>query len=319
VQPFNVDRHTTGLPTWLVSKLAQYQGILQRNWRPARRAQNIHRFWSGHLRMWRFFCGQCGVRQIDELKKEHVFAFIDARLATGRANSGINTDLSNLRAFLRFLQEEELNVDNALFHLPGLKQPDSLPRALTDEQMSKVRDEMTVRITASGSLARQREALMAQAAFNLLWQGGLRLGEVEELRLQDLDLANRLLIVRDGKGLKDRVVYLSEAVMDTLRNYLAVREKAASDQVFLYRNAPLKKDLLRRRLKAAGEQVGVKVKIHGLRHTCATELLNAGCPVTSIQAILGHKKLDTTMIYARVHDKTVEQDYFSAMDKLAVL
>ncbi len=80
------------------------------------------------------------------------------------------------------------------------------------------------------------------------------------------------------------------------------------------RTHPLaKKDLLRRRLKAAGEQVGVKVKIHGLRHTCATQLLNVGCPITSIQAILGHKRLDTTMIYARVHDKTVESDYFRAM------
>ncbi len=60
---------------------------------------------------------------------------------------------------------------------------------------------------------------------------------------------------------------------------------------------------------------GIKMKIHGLRHTAATQLLNAGCPIASIQAILGHKKLDTTIIYARVHDRTVEQDYSKAMER----
>ena len=56
---------------------------------------------------------------------------------------------------------------------------------------------------------------------------------------------------------------------------------------------------------------------HKLRHTCATQLLNAGCPVTSIQKFLGHKKLNTTMVYARAHDHTVEADYFAAMKAMA--
>ncbi len=55
---------------------------------------------------------------------------------------------------------------------------------------------------------------------------------------------------------------------------------------------------------------------HRLRHTCATQLLNAGCPVTSIQKFLGHKKLNTTMIYARAYDQTVEADYYAAMSRV---
>ena len=97
-----------------------------------------------------------------------------------------------------------------------------------------------------------------------------------------------------------------------MQSYLSSRGAARSGHVFLYRNTPLKKDLLRGRLQAAGKQVGVKFKIHGLRHTGATQLLNAGCLITSIQAILGHKKLETTLIYARVHDWTVEQDFVRA-------
>jgi hypothetical protein len=60
----------------------------------------------------------------------------------------------------------------------------------------------------------------------------------------------------------------------------------------------------------------VKVYPHRLRHTCATQLLNAGCRITSIQAFLGHKRLNTTMIYARVHDQNVAQDYFAAMNRV---
>jgi len=60
----------------------------------------------------------------------------------------------------------------------------------------------------------------------------------------------------------------------------------------------------------------VKVYPHRLRHTCATQLLNAGCRITSIQAFLGHKKLNTTMIYARAHDQTVAEDYFAAMSSV---
>jgi integrase/recombinase XerD len=314
-RPFDLARHFAGLPDWLVTGLERYQGILLRNWRPTRRAQNIQRFWSEHLRAWRFFCEKCEVQTPGELKNEHVLAYIDARLQAGSANSSLNTELSSLRAFLRFLHEEGLPIADGLLRIPGLKQPDLLPRALTDEQVRKVRDEIAAQVTKSNSFHKHKDTLMAKAAYTLLWQGGLRLGEVEALRLEDVDLNAKMLIVRDGKGLKDRVVYLSEAVIAALRDYLAVRGTARNSHVFLYHNAPLKKDLLRRRFQAAGKQVGVKVKIHGLRHACATQLLNVGCPITSIQAILGHKKLDTTLIYARVHDKTVEQDYFRAMGR----
>ncbi len=95
-----------------------------------------------------------------------------------------------------------------------------------------------------------------------------------------------------------------------------MRGPGPTDHVFLYRNQALSKDLIHGRLKAAGQRMGVPVHAHRLRHTCATQLLNAGCPVTSIQKFLGHKKLNTTMVYARAHDATVEADYFAAMGRI---
>jgi integrase len=215
-------------------------------------------------------------------------------------------------------------VPQSLLRIPGLKQPEPLPRYLTDEQVKKLRDEIERGVRESQLASHRRLALLIRAAFYLLWQGGMRLGEVEELRLEDLDISTSLnagfgqkrLSVRDGKGKKDRTVYLAETAIHAVQEYLAVRGEGSGDHVFLYRNAPLKKDIVRDNLKYAGERVGVKVYPHRLRHTCATQLLNAGCRVTSIQRFLGHRKLSSTMIYARAHDQTVAEDYFAAMQRV---
>jgi integrase/recombinase XerD len=217
---------------------------------------------------------------------------------------------------MRFLQEEEYAVPQALLRIHGLKQPDRLPKHLTDEQVKLLRDDFEARVGRAEGLHQLRDALLDRAVFHLFWQSGLRLGELEELRLEDLDLAGRKLSVRNGKGMKDRTVYMTDTTVHALSAYLAVRGMGPSDHVFLYRNQALKKDLARSRIKDAGKRVGVKVYPHRLRHTTATQLLNAGCPVTSIQKFLGHKKLNTTMGYARAYDKTVEADYYAAMGRI---
>jgi integrase len=191
-----------------------------------------------------------------------------------------------------------------------------LPKYLTDEQVKKLKEEIEQRVAGCRSTSYKRLAILVKAAFYLLWQGGMRLGEVEELRLEDLELSQKRLVVRDGKGRVDRTVYLTQTTIKALQAYLQVRGVGFSEHVFLYRNAPLKKDLLRANLQYAGEAVGVKVYPHRLRHTCATQLLNVGCKVTSIQRFLGHKKLSTTMVYAKAHDQTVAQDFFEAMTKI---
>ncbi len=314
--PFDSARVTSGLPTWLVNELDRYQRLMQRNWRDARMEQNIRRFWSGYLRLWRFLVEQKGVQSLADLKRQHVLDYVDMRLAAGYSVSGVNGDLRNLRTFLVFLQEEGYSVPNSLLKIPGLKQPEPLPRYLTDEQVKKLRDEIERGVREAELPSHHRLALLVRAAFYLLWQGGLRLGEVEELRLEDLDFPQTRLSVRDGKGKKDRTVYLAETAILAVQEFLAVRGEGSGDHVFLYRNAPLRKDIIRTNLQYAGERVGVKVFPHRLRHTCATQLLNAGCRVTSIQRFPGHRKLSSTMIYARAHDQTVAEDYFAAMRRV---
>jgi site-specific recombinase XerD len=316
IRPLNRARYCAGLPDWLVEQLRRFQHLMQRNWRPARLNQQIMRFWGGHTRLWRWLFERYPIAGLADIKRQYVLDYVDHRLAAGYATSSVNQDLRYFHAFLLFLQSQDHAVPQALLRLPSLKQPDSLPRFLTDEQVRRLRDDLEQRAAQAQSPVRRRDALLDRAAFYLLWQGGLRLGEVEELRLEDLDLAGRRLTVRQGKGLKDRTVYLADAAVRALRDYLAVRGMGPTDHVFLYRNLPVHKDLIHNRIRAAGERAGVKVSSHRLRHTYATQLLNAGCRVTSIQRLLGHRRLNSTMIYARVHDRTVAEDYYTAMAQI---
>lgn len=314
VTPYDPEPNTKGLPGWLVEELQRFQRVQLRNWRSTRVEDGIRRFWGTHLRVWRFLCERHGVRELADVRRRHVLDFLDHRLIAGYAVSGINSDLMTFRSFLNFLQEEGYAIPKALLRLRGLQQPDPLPKFLTDEQIRLLRDEFEQCVAEERAYRHHRDALLDRAAFYLMWQSALRLSEVEELRLEDLDLGGRKLIVLQGKGMKDRAVLMTDTTVRAIQEYLVVRGPGPTDHVFLYRNQPVCKDLLRSRITSAGKRVGVKVNPHRLRHTAATQLLNPGCRVTSIQKLLGHKSLNTTMTYARVHDRTVAEDYYAAME-----
>jgi len=317
----DLQRYYTGLPDWLIEQMTRYQNLRQANWRPARLNGQIMSFWNTHTRLWRWLFADAehdaySITDLADIKRQHVLDYVDHRLASGSATSSVNQELRAFRVFLLHLQDQGYRVPQALLRIPGLKQPDRLPRFLTDEQVAKLCDDVEQRVARARTPVQRRNALLDRAAFYLLWQGGLRLSEAEELRLEALDLSERRLTVRQGKGRKDRTVYLTDTAVRALRHYMAVRGMGPTDHVFLYHNKPVCKDLLYRRIRAAGERVGVKVSPHRLRHTYATQLLNAGCRVTAIQKLLGHRRLNSTMIYARVHDRTVAEDYYAAMAQI---
>mgnify|MGYP000067777505 CR=1 FL=1 len=313
LRPINQAYYCAGLPDWLVALLERYEHLAARNWRPARSNEQRLRFWGGQTRVWRWLFGQYTITALADIKRQYVLDYVDHRLAAGYSPTSINGDLRCFHAFLLYLRDQGWELPRSLLRMPALKEPDSLPKFLTDEDVRRLRDDLEQRVAHPEQAHHRRDALLDRAAFYLLWQGGLRLGEVEELKLEDLDLAGRKLMVRQGKGSKDRTVYLTDSVVKVLRDYLAERGSGPTRHVFLYRNRPLCKDLIRSRIKAAGRRAGVAVYPHRLRHTCATQLLNAGCRITSIQKFLGHTRLNSTMVYARVHDRTVAQDYYAAM------
>jgi len=123
--------------------------------------------------------------------------------------------------------------------------------------------------------------------------------------------------IEQSKGLKDRVVCLSAETVEALGTYLAVRGPAVADYVFLHRHWPLSPTYCGRRLRTLGAGCDMRVTPHQLRASFATLLLNAGASVLTVQALLGHKRVASTLRYARAHDSTVAADCVQAFQKLA--
>jgi site-specific recombinase XerD len=306
--PVDVSRFWVGLPDWLTEPMADYIARQQRRWKPSQVRHHTGTRLRTLRQIWCWLVEEREVGGFAALSRRDVEAYVEARLSAGLAASTLNRQLRDLWAFLRFVEGQGQPVSPGIFRIARLKEGQSLPRFLTDEEYHRL-EALILTNTAAGT----RDDHLDRACFYLLAHGGLRLSELRDLRLGDLDLARQRVAVREGKGKRDRMVPLSATTVTTLQDYLAVRGPAQTDHLLIFRQRAIRPSLVQARLCRYGQAVDVKVSPHRLRHTLATRLVNAGMDIVSIQRLLGHEKLETTMIYAHVHDGTVEQDFRQAM------
>jgi len=158
-----------------------------------------------------------------------------------------------------------------------------------------------------------------RAMFMLMLRCGLRVAEVVGLTLGDIDLRRRRLVIHDGKGRKGRIVYLSDDALLRLDDYLAVRPASTTQKVFLvekgtYRDGPLSIRGIQKRMEYYAKKTGLRVSCHALRHTMATQMLNADAELVTIQDLLGHRWITTTQRYCRISNRKVQRDYYRAME-----
>jgi site-specific recombinase XerD len=245
---------------------------------------------------------------------------VDARLGAGIRPTTLNRELRDMQHFLRFLAGEGRAICARMLRVEPLKAGDRPPRDLPLDQIRRLLRQVEAEV-ACASAAHHRQALLDRAWCLLMLYSGLRSGEIRRLRLADLDtsaslsagLVDRRVRIEQSKGSKDRMVCLNVETVDALRAYLEVRGPATGDHVFLYRHRPLSPTYCGNRLRTLGARCGLHVTPHQLRASFATLLLNAGASVLTVQALLGHKHVDTTLRYARVYDQTVAADYVRAV------
>ena len=307
----DVSRFWAGLPAWLTEPLADYIARQQRRWKPSQVRHHTGTRLQTLRQIWCWLLEERDVNGFAALSRRDVEAYVEARLRAGIAASTINRQLRDLWAFLRFVKEQDQPVSPGIFRIARLKEGRSLPRFLDDQEYHRL-ERLTLTKTAAGT----RDDRLDRAWFYLLAHEGLRLSELCDLRLGDLDLVGQRVAVREGKGKRDRIVPLSATTITALHDYLTVRDTPQTDHLLIFRQRVIKPSLVQNRLRRYGKAVDVKVSPHRLRHTLATRLLNAGMDIVSIQRLLGHEKLETTMIYAHVHDTTVERDFRQAMASL---
>ena len=211
--------------------------------------------------------------------------------------------ISTMRRFFAFLVSREhiLRDPAQAIPLPKIRR---LPRGILTERQAR----RLVAAPFAGSRIGKRD----RAILETLYGTGIRLGEAARADVSDLDLRGRVLLVRSGKGKKDRLVPVPGRAAVALDTYLIEARpelvKRLDPALFISRHgARLSLVGLRAVVQRHGRAMGVAVSPHALRHTCATHLLCGGADIRHVQELLGHRCLATTALYTRVAIKDLRE------------
>ena len=241
---------------------------------------------------------------LEEVTSKEVGLYLDHLLQKKRTPKTITCHLQTIRLFFEYLiQEEAIPTANPVTRI-SIRLPKPLPRHLKDDQVTR--------------LLRVITDIRDRAMFMLMLRCGLRVQEVADLTVDAIDHQRKQIFVSKGKGGKDRVVYLSEDTRSALLAYLAKRS-AKAKRLFLVQKGPLKGQPLsvrgiQKRIEYYARKSRLNVSCHRLRHTMATQLLNADADLATIQDLLGHGQITTTQRYCWVANLKVQRDYYKAME-----
>jgi site-specific recombinase XerD len=244
--------------------------------------------------------------QIDKVTSDVVYEYL-GYLHNRRLNpKSINCILTGLRKFYDFLYyEEKIKIINPVKPEYRQREPKPIPRFLRDEEIEILID----------SIKSKRDIAMCM----LMLRCGLRVGEVAKLTIRAIDFERRRIFVLNGKGPKDRIVYFSNDTYEAIKDYLKVRPSTRVQKLFLvekgiHKGKPLSIRGIQHRFKYYARKTGVNLTCHRLRHTMATQLLNADAMLVSVQELLGHNNIISTQRYCKVSNEKVRRDYFKAIE-----
>lgn len=249
------------------------------------------------------FVESADVRQLDQISRQDIEAFVEHEQDRGMKPATLRLRLMCIHSFLQYLNDAEKIPSKVLKRKLRIKLPKALPRAMdpadVKQLLSIVHD------------VRDRAMIL------IMLRTGLRIGEVLNLKMADVQLGERKLLIYEGeKNYTGRVVCLSADACDALQKWLFIRDTGLEVVFYSRWRRPMAYGTARKMFMQYLEKAGLSHKrhtLHGLRHTFATDLLNAGMRIECLQQLLGHSSLEMTLRYARLSDKTREKAYFKAM------
>jgi integrase/recombinase XerC len=281
-----------------------FESYLRYKWRVNHKPKTIEGSFTSIMLFLRFY-GTSGKNDIAQIKRSDLEAFIEHEQDRGMHISTVKTRTASIVAFLHFLMEQDVIPLSILKKTIRFKLPDALPRAMNPKDVKKL-------IEAVND-ARDRALIL------LLLRTGVRIGEVLGLTVNDIDLKEKKVRLMEGeKNNMGRVVYLSNDAAFALKRWLSVRNNEEQHLFYGQRGrlcySAARSCFVKYLKKARLDQKGYTV--HCLRHTYASELLNAGMRLEVLQQLLGHEDIEITRRYARLTDKTREEEYFRAMARI---
>ncbi len=255
------------------------------------------------IRLFLEFLKAKGIPCIEAVNRKDIAAFVEHEQDRGMKPVSVRGRLGSIKAFLRHLIEEDVVRYEVLAKGISVKVPDALPRAIAPEDVKA--------LLAAIDNTRNRALVL------MLLRTGMRIGELLALRIQDIDLKEQKVFIHEARKTGvGRVVYFSADAKEALVAWL--KEKDPREDILAYGKKyesityAAARLMFVRCLKKAG-LLHKGYTLHCLRHTFASELLNAGMRLECLQPLLGHTSVEVTRRYARLTDKTREEEYFRAM------
>lgn len=223
---------------------------------------------------------------LEDIQKYHHLLVVQRNVSRSYQNQSINA--------VKFYMEQVVGLDRTKFELERPRKVQLLPQVLAMEEVKEILD--------------CTENLKHKAMLTTIYSAGLRIGELTNLRIRDIDSHGMRIWIREGKGVKDRLTVLSPILLELLRDYY-VRYRPAN---FLFEGphgAQYSPTSIRKVLQRAVVKAGIRKKVvpHTLRHSFATHLLENGTNLRYIQTLLGHTSARTTEIYTHVSTKKLEE------------
>ena len=216
-----------------------------------------------------------------QVTNQDVQSYIDQMIKWNRGSSTINVHISALKFYFQKVLKKKLMVE-----VPTLKRRKRFPTTLTKEE--------TIRLI--NCIENKKHQLMIQ----LLYSAGLRVSELLNLKVKDLELTECQGWVRGGKGNKDRPFIIAESIKIKLSNW--TKKLSPKEHIFTSSNGKMSSSSIRMILKKAAKKARISKNVHPhtLRHSFAHHLSNRGHAAIEIQPLLGHKNIETTLIYTKM-------------------
>lgn len=301
-------QHFAAFPAWLQEPLTAYLRRRWRQWKPSLAGDHAQRLALRLSAIWRGLFACQPLAGWADLQRQQVAVWLETRQQAGLALSSQRQELSELMSFLHFVVDQDQPVNPQVFRIAYPEAPEPLPRHLTDDEFQRL-----VQTVAQATTPETPETLLAWTWFSTLIATGLRLNELLDLRLSDLDLAGARLFIRQPKNRQERVVFLTPSLQTLLQRYLAQHPTSPDDHLWQVGPTRLNANQVRYQLRRWGQDCNAHVTPHRLRHTFATQLINHGLPLTFLAKLLGHTSFQMTLHYARLYDATVADHFQAAM------
>lgn len=302
LSPTPIDRILQKLSCMELPAKEHFECYMRHKWRLNHKPRTLASSFTS-VRLFLDFYGKSGKNAIEKVERADLEGFIEHEQDRGIRISTVRTRLACIIAFLGFLITQDVIPGSLLKRRIKLKLPDTLPRGINPSDVRKLLSVI--------------DDTRDRALFLLLLRTGIRIGEALGLRLNDLDIRDRKVHLLEGeKNSMGRVVYLSDDALFAIKLWLRRRDK---DKEFIFYgqgNRHLCYSAGRSHFVNYLKKAGLDRKgytVHCLRHTFASELLNAGMRLECLQQLLGHHDIEVTRRYARLTDRTREEEYFRAM------